>query len=74
MATTSRTKDRKEAVERRLQMKTRHIEGHLEALQEEVTTIGPSIGKALFEHSLVSVGGALVAGLAVGLIFGGSSF
>jgi hypothetical protein len=73
MATTSRIEDRKEAVERRLQMKTRHIEGHLEALQEEVTTIGPSIGKALFEHPLVSVGGALVAGLAVGLIFGGSN-
>ena len=51
-------------------MKNKHIEGHLEALQEEVTTIAPSIGKAIFEHPLVSVGGALVAGLAVGLIFG----
>lgn len=72
MATTSRIEDRKEAVERRLQMKTQHIEGHLEALQDEVATIGPSIGKAIFEHPLVSVGGALVAGLVVGLIFGGS--
>jgi hypothetical protein len=71
MATTRRIEERKEAVERRLQMKNKHIEGHLEALQEEVTTIAPSIGKAIFEHPLVSVGGALVAGLAVGLIFGG---
>lgn len=52
-------------------MKNQHIEGHLEALQEEVTTIAPSIGKAIFENPLVSVGGALVAGLVVGLLFGG---
>lgn len=71
MATTSRIEEKKEAVERRLQMKLQHIEGHLEALQDEVTTIGPSIGKALFDHPLVSVGGMLVAGLAVGLLFGG---
>lgn len=71
MATTSRIEERKEAVERKLQMKMQHIEGHLDALQDEVTTLGPAVGKAIFEHPLVSVGGMLVAGLAVGLLLGG---
>ncbi|MFQ5570160.1 MAG: hypothetical protein ACE5G0_10835 [Rhodothermales bacterium] len=61
----------KEEVEQQLQSKAGQIEQRLAALQEEVVTVGPSIKKAVFGHPLVSLGGALLAGLAVGLLFGG---
>lgn len=58
-------------VERELDLKKDQIEQRLAALQEEVTTVGPSIRDAVFKHPLVSVGGALLAGLVVGLLAGG---
>ena len=58
-------------VERELKQKKDQIEQRLEALQEEVSTVGPSIRDAVFKHPLVSVGGALLAGLLVGLMAGG---
>ena len=58
-------------VERELKQKKDQIEQRLEALQEEVSTVGPSLRDAVFKHPLVSVGGALLAGLLVGLIAGG---
>ncbi len=71
MADKSKTTERLDEVSRRLQAKTQQIESGLSALQEEVVTLGPALRRAIFDHPLVSVGGALVAGLAVGLLFGG---
>ncbi len=62
---------KKEDVERQLREAAGQVEARVAALQEEVATIGPALRKALFEHPLFSVGGALLAGLAVGLLFGG---
>lgn len=70
-----KTKDKEQRtiadVERELNQKKDQIEQRLAALQEEVTTVGPSIRDAVFKHPLVSVGGALLAGLVVGLLAGG---
>ena len=71
METDIKKKLTKDGVEKELQLKEDQIEQRLLALQEEVATVGPTIRKALLNHPLVSVGGALLAGLVVGLIFGG---
>lgn len=71
METETKDKRTKEDVERALNVKKDQIEQRLAALQEEVSTVGPSIQDAIFNHPLVSVGGALLAGLVVGLLFGG---
>ena len=63
-------KQSRTALEDELNEASDHIERHLQALQEEFSTLGSSIGSALLNHPVVSVGGALLAGLAVGLIFG----
>lgn len=67
---TAEKKRSRKALEDELNEASDHIERHLTALQEEFSTLGPSLGKALLRHPLVSVGGALLAGLVVGLIFG----
>lgn len=56
-----------------LEQKESQMRLRISALQDEVMTMGPAVQKAVVQHPLVSVGGALVAGLAVGLLFGGSS-
>ncbi len=61
----------KEAVEKELQLKENQIEQRISTLQQEVASVAPTIRDALFNHPLVSVGGALLAGLVVGLIGGG---
>ena len=71
METETKKKRTKEDVERALNVKKDQIEQRLATLQEEVSTVGPSIRDAVFSHPLVSVGGALLAGLVVGLLFGG---
>ena len=71
METKTKKKRTKEEVERELNLKRDQIGQRLAALQEEVATVAPSIRDAVFNHPLVSLGGALLAGLAVGLIFGG---
>ncbi len=70
METEIKKKRTKEAVEKELQLKENQIEQRISALQEEVASVAPTIRDALFNHPLVSVGGALLAGLVVGLIFG----
>ncbi|MDX1545489.1 MAG: hypothetical protein R3247_00790 [Rhodothermales bacterium] len=60
-------------VARALQEKERAIEGRVDALQEEFGDLVPALGRSMLGHPLVSVGGALAAGLAVGLLFGGRS-
>jgi hypothetical protein len=62
----------RDEVEAQLQRTEASINRHVSALEDEVDTLGPSIKGAIFDSPLVSVGGALVAGLAVGLLFGGS--
>lgn len=71
MATQPPPPSKKERVEQELAEKSEQIERRLTALQDEVLDIGPSIGRAIFDHPLVSVGGMLLAGVVVGLIFGG---
>ncbi len=71
METDIKKKLTKDGVEKELQLKEDQIEHRLLALQEEVATVAPTIRDALLNHPLVSVGGALLAGLVVGLIFGG---
>ena len=71
METETEKKLTKEEVERALNTKKDQIEQRLALLQDEVSSVGPSIRDAVFNHPLVSVGGALLAGLVVGLLFGG---
>ena len=71
METETKKRRTKEDVERALNLKKDQIEQRLAALQDEVSSVGPSIRDAVFGHPLVSVGGALLAGLVVGLLFGG---
>ncbi len=71
METETKDTRTKEEVEQALNAKKNQIEQRLAALQEEVSTVAPSIRDAVFNHPLVSVGGALLAGLVVGLLFGG---
>lgn len=61
----------KDDVEQELQLKENQIEQRITALQEEVASVAPTLRDAIFNHPVVSVGGALLAGLVVGLIFGG---
>lgn len=72
METAIKKKPTIEAVEKELQLKESQIEQRISALQEEVASVAPTIRDALFKHPLVSVGGALLAGVVVGLIFGGT--
>ena len=71
METETKKKRTKEDLARELDKKREQIEQRLASLQEEVTSVGPSIRKAVFKHPLVGVGGALLAGLVVGLLVGG---
>ena len=71
METKIKKKLTKEAVEKELQLKENQIEQRISVLQQEVASVAPTIRDALFNHPLVSVGGALLAGLVVGLIAGG---
>lgn len=50
--------------------KQQHIQMRLDSLQDEVLTLGDSAKRAVLDNPLVGVGGALAAGLLVGLIFG----
>lgn len=61
----------KERVEQELLSRESQIKQGFSALQDEVTSVAPSIREAIFGHPLVSLGGALLAGVAVGLLFGG---
>ena len=70
METEIKKKLTKEAVEKELQLKENQIEQRISVLQQEVASVAPTIRDALFNHPLVSIGGALLAGLVVGLIGG----
>lgn len=58
-------------VEARLHGTAEAIQARLDALQEEVSTIGDVLRDELRRRPLASVGGALLAGLLVGWLFGG---
>jgi len=64
------TKLTRESIEAQLQDKSRQISRRLNELGGEVTSAGSSLGK-LAEPPLVCVGGSILAGLVVGLLFGG---
>ena len=54
-----------------LAAKEKAIELRLQGLQHELETTGEAIQAAVFNHPLVSAGGALLAGVTTGLVFGG---
>lgn len=62
----------KAEVEAKLRGTSESIARHVEAIQGEVGSTRTSVKEFLREHPLLSVGGALAAGLLVGLVFGKS--
>jgi len=66
------SKPSKADVEARLEQATDKMSDRLDSIQEEVSSTGGSIRDWLAENPLKSVGAMLAAGVAVGLIFGGS--
>lgn len=62
----------KQQVLAQLDLKSEDINRRLDALHHEVSTTGQAVRSAIFENPLRSVGGAVAAGLLVGLMFGGS--
>ncbi len=61
----------KEEIEAQLRGKAEEISMRMDALQTEVTTIGEAVVEALKKNPVVSVFGAVAAGVVVGLVFGG---
>jgi ElaB/YqjD/DUF883 family membrane-anchored ribosome-binding protein len=68
----SDTKPNKADVESRLHQTAEAMSERLASLQDEVSSTGASLQKWIVRNPLKSVGGMLAAGLAVGLLFGGS--
>lgn len=66
------SKSTKDDVESRLEETAEAMSDRLSSLQEEVSTTGESVREWIVRNPVKSVGGMLAAGLAVGLIFGGS--
>jgi len=64
------TKQTRDSIEAQLQEKSREISRRLGELGGEVTSAGSSL-KKFAEPPLVCVGGSILAGLVVGLLFGG---
>jgi hypothetical protein len=63
---------RKSDVEQQLRQTADAMSSRLSSLREEVSTTGTSVRDWMKDNPLKSVGGMLAAGLAVGLLFGGS--
>jgi hypothetical protein len=66
------SKSSKADVESRLRQTAEAMSDRLASIQEEVSSTGVSIRDWIVRNPEKSVGGMLVAGLAVGLLFGGS--
>ncbi len=60
----------RDEVEARLRTRSENISLRIEALQAEVGTLGEAIREAVFRNPLVGLGGAIVLGAVVGLLFG----
>lgn len=58
-------------LEAQLRSKKEAIKARVDALQDEVMTSGQALKEAVMKSPFVSVGGAVAAGLVVGLLFGG---
>ena len=58
----------KQEVEGQLHQKKDDIDRRIDALQGEVQTLGTSIKEAVLRHPAVSAGGAVLAGVVVGLL------
>ena len=55
-------------VQELLKERSKKIEQHLQALREEVTNFTPSVRDAIQKHPMASMGGALAAGVVVGML------
>ncbi|HET6568564.1 MAG TPA: hypothetical protein VFG50_11420 [Rhodothermales bacterium] len=62
----------KQQVLAQLDARSEEITRRLDAIQQEVSTTGQSVRTAVSDNPLLSVSGAVAAGLLVGLLFGGS--
>jgi len=66
------TKPNKSDVEARLQDTAEAMSNRFESLQDEVASTGTDVRAWVADNPVKSVGGMLAAGLAVGLLFGGT--
>lgn len=66
------SKPNKSDVEARLRDTAEAMSNRFESLQDEVTSTGTDLRSWVVENPVKSVGGMLAAGLAVGLLFGGT--
>ena len=55
-------------VQKLLKEKTRQIERHLQALKHEVSNFTPTVREAINKNPLLTVGGALAAGVITGML------
>ncbi|WP_022834776.1 hypothetical protein [Salisaeta longa] len=62
----------KEELKETLRSRAADMRERTAALQDEVATTGDDVRAAVINNPWIGVGGALAAGLAVGLLFGGS--
>lgn len=60
-------------IERKLDEKKSQIEQRLTDLQKEVTSIVPSARAVVTHHPVAALGGALAAGVIIGLLLGGKA-
>lgn len=61
----------RDEVEAQLKGTEASIDQHVEALEDEVSTLGTYVKERLLSHPLIGLGGALLGGLVIGWIFGG---
>jgi len=61
----------KDQVRAQLEAKSEEINYRLDAIQNEVATVGQAIRDAVYSHPLISIGGSIAAGLLVGFLLGG---
>jgi hypothetical protein len=66
------SKSSKADVESRLRQTAEAMSDRMASIQEEVSSTGVSVRDWIVQNPVKSVGGMLVAGLATGLLFGGS--
>lgn len=66
------TRRTKADVKAEMRTRSESMGRRMDALEDEVTGAGQSLMQALKRRPLVSLGGALLAGVAVGLLLGGS--
>ncbi len=55
-------------VQQLLKAKARQIDQHLQAIREEIANLTPPLRETVSKHPMLSVGGALAAGVLIGML------